>query len=117
MPRPDGDGARLRFAGGLSDRQIAFIIALPGLRRGVMSKELPTTVTLIEEGGGRFFSTVDQDLCWTDILELEADDRSEENYRISGRLYCVAPLTQVNGESDVLIPELEFRGQLDWGGS
>ncbi len=117
MPRPDGDGARLRFAGELGGRPLAFIIALPGLRRGIMSKELATTVTLIEEGGGRFFSTAERDICWTDILQLEAVDGSERNYRISGQLYCMAPLTQVNGESDVLIRELLFRGQLDWGGS
>ncbi|MDH4126957.1 MAG: hypothetical protein OEV69_15120 [Gammaproteobacteria bacterium] len=117
MPRPDGEGARLRFAGKLDGRQIAFIIALPELRRGVPGKELATTVTLIEEGSGRFFSTADQNTCWTDIVELENIDASDASYRIAGRLYCVSPLMQVNGESDVLIRDLQFRGQLDWSGS
>lgn len=117
MPRPDGDGARLRFAGDLEGRQIAFINALPDLRRGVAGKELPSMVTVIEEGSGRFFSTVDSNVCWTDIAELEAIDPSDANYRIGGRLYCVAPLTQVNGASEILIRDLEFRGLLTWGGS
>ena len=117
MPRPGGDGARLRFAGDANGTRIAFIIALPGLQRGIAASELPTTVTVIEEGGGRFFSTADSNICWTDIAELESTDASETNFRIAGRLYCVAPLVQVNGESDVLIRDLEFRGLLHWGAS
>lgn len=115
MARPDGEGARLRFAGAFDGRRIAIIIALPELRRGITGKELATTVTVIEEGSGRFFSTADQDICWTDVAELQTVDESNGRYRISGQLYCVAPLTQVNGGSDILVRDLEFRGQLDWG--
>jgi len=115
MPRPNGDGARLRFAGQLGDGQeLAFIIALPDLRRGEKGTELATTVTLIEEGSGRFYSTATSAVCWTDITLLERVDASDGNYQIGGTLYCVAPLTQVNGDSDILIRDLEFRGQLDW---
>jgi hypothetical protein len=117
MPRPDGDGARLRFAGDANGTPVAFIIALPELRRGQPGKELATTVTVIEEGGGRFFSTADSHICWTDITELESIDATDANYRIAGKLYCVAPLVQVNGESDVLIRDLAFRGLLHWGAS
>lgn len=115
MPRPNGDGARLRFAGQLGDgQQLAFIIALPGLRRGEMATELATTVTIIEEGSGRFFSTATADICWTDITRLDLIGASASNYLVDGNLYCVAPLTQVNGDSDILIRDLEFRGLLDW---
>jgi len=115
MPRPNGDGARLRFAGPLGDaQQLTFIIALPDLRRGATATELATTVTLIEEGSGRFFSTASTDICWTDITRLEAVHASDSHYQIGGNLYCVAPLTQVNGDSDILIRDLEFRGLLDW---
>ncbi len=118
MPRPNGDGARLRFAGDVGDgRQIAFIIALPKLRRGDTGMEYQTTVTVIEEGNGRFFSSADVDICWTDISGLENIDDSESNYVVSGNLYCIAPLTQINGDSDVIIRDLDFRGLLDWNAS
>ena len=118
MPRPDGDGARLRFAGPRDDgRQIAFIIALPELRRGAAGTELSSKVTVIEEGQGRFFSTADTDLCWTDIGDIAHVAGTDAVFSISGNLYCVAPLVEVNGDSDVLIRDLRFRGLLDWNAS
>ena len=118
MPRPGGDGARLRFAGATADgRQIAFIIALPDLRRGAAGIELQSKVTVIEEGQGRFFGTADVDVCWTDITNLEHIADSDAVFTVSGNLYCVAPLAEINGESDVLIRDLKFRGLLDWNAS
>src|SRR5690606_23790117 len=53
MPRPFGEGARLRFAGPATAQgeplDLAFIIALPELRQGETARELAAGVTLIEE--------------------------------------------------------------------
>ena len=118
MPRPGGDGVRLRFAGDTDgEHKIAFIIALPELRRGETGNEYQSKVTVIEEGVGRFFTTGDNDICWTDIVELESADESDSDFSIGGTLYCVAPLTEINGDSDITIRDLKFRGQLDWNPS
>ena len=118
MPRPGGDGVRLRFAGDTDgEHKIAFIIALPELRRGETGNEYQSKVTVIEEGVGRFFTTGDNDICWTDIVELESADESDSDFSIGGTLYCVAPLTEINGDSDITIRDLKFRGQLDWNSS
>lgn len=118
MPRPGGDGARLRFAGNIhGDQKIAFIIALPDLRRGDTGKEYDSKVTIIEEGVGRFFTTGDNDICWTDIVELQGVDGSDSEFTVGGTLYCVAPLTEVNGDSDITLRDLKFRGMLDWDAS
>jgi len=122
MPRPAGNGARLHFAGNVSsgesdDLKIAFIIALPELRRGDTGTEYQSKVTVIAEGVGRFFSTGDNDICWTDILELERIEDSDSDFSIGGTLYCVAPLPEINGDSDITILDLNFRGQLDWNSS
>jgi len=118
MPRPGGDGVRLRFAGNIDgERKIALIIALPELRRGETGNEYQSKVTVIEEGVGRFFTTGDKTICWTDIVELESVDESDTNFSIGGTLYCVAPLTEINGDSDLTIRDLNFRGQLDWNSS
>ena len=118
MPRPGGNGVRLRFAGNIDgEHKLAIIIALPELRRGETGNEYQSKVTLIEEGVGRFFTTGDNDICWTDIVELESADESDSDFSIGGTLYCVAPLTEINGDSDITIRDLKFRGQLDWNSS
>ena len=112
MLRPDGEGVRLRFTGAAAERRLAIILALPGLERGVTGSEYATVATLTVEGSGRFFSTPNTDTCWTDITEQAfiADDR----YDVTGKLYCVAPLGEINGDAAVEIPELTFRGTVAW---
>ena len=116
MPRPNGAGARLRFAGlvGEANLPIAFIIAMPDLERGIEGLELASNVTVIEESSPRFFSTDDLESCWTDIESTYALDDSGDRFVIDGVLYCISPLPEVNGDASVSIPELRFSGLLDW---
>lgn len=118
MARPDDHGARIRLAGIVdSEYVIAFIIALPDLVQGAIGNELPSKVTVIEEGAGRFFSSADQEICWTDITDSQAVNDGDSLYELSGSLYCVAPLVEVNGDSDITIGDFEFRSLIDWEGS
>ena len=114
MPRPGNEGARLRLAGVDGERQIAFIIAIPGLERGITANELPSNVTLIEEGHGRFFSTPDLNNCWTDITTFEALGESTSAYTVGGTLYCLQPIAEVNGNASVSLREMRFQGLLEW---
>jgi hypothetical protein len=114
MSRPGREGARLRFAGTSEGQPVAIILAMPGLERGVTARELGSNVTVIEEGGGRFFSTSGLGNCWTDIVEQrETDDRTDV-YFVAGTLYCIGPLAEVNGDASVTVRELHFGGLLDW---
>ena len=115
MPRPDDAGARLRFAGTVGEFNVAIIIAMPDLEPGAAALELPSNVTLIEEGSGRFFSTAGLESCWTDVDSQELLEDSPGVYAVSGALYCIAPLGEVNGESSVSLRELQFAGLIDWG--
>jgi len=116
MPRPEGRGARLRLSAPLTDaakdKTVAFIFGIPGLQKGVTAKELPTNVTLIEEGSGRFFATADTSGCWTDVSPHETLGGSR--YAVRGTVYCVSPLPEVNGGSSISFTELVFGGWLDW---
>ncbi len=118
MPRPDGAGARLRFAGafGTEEQPIAFIIAVPSLERGVIGRELPSNVTLIAEGQGRFFSTPDLEDCWTDVSS-QTPLGTEGRFSIEGQVYCIAPLPEVNGSGSITIDEFRFSGLVDWTAS
>ncbi len=117
MPRPDGDGVRLRFAGTADTIPLAIIIGVDGIGPDETATELPTNVTIIEEGQGRFFSTADLDSCWTDVERQAAIDADSGRYAIEGTLYCISPLAEVNGSGSVSIPELRFSGLVDWGPS
>ncbi len=120
MPRPNGAGARLHFAGSVGDNdvQLAFIIALPDLERGIDGEGFTSNVTVIDEGNSRFFSTRNLESCWTDVKAQTALDdggNGGDRFAIEGMLYCISPLPEMNGDASVSIPELRFVGQLDWG--
>ena len=119
MPRPDNKGARIRMSGALGtgdeDRVLAFILGIPDLQIGQTGSELPTNVTLIEEGAGRFFGSRDTSDCWTDVSGQDSIDANDERtYRIEGTLYCVSPLAELNGNASVTFTELKFVGSLNW---
>jgi hypothetical protein len=122
MPRPHGQGARLRFAGSARSNgetvALAFIIALPDLQQGKSADEIPAGVTLIEENAGHFFSTPEPSTCWADIEhQVPLDDSAAAaapEYRIKGLLYCLSPLAEINGNRSVTFTDLHFSGRLDW---
>lgn len=117
MPRPNAAGARLRFSGTVMrdgvPADLAFIFGIPGLERGKTAVELPTNVTVIDEGRGRFFSTGDTDGCWSDI-ERQEETATASTFVIGGILYCVAPLAELNGNGNIQLSEVHFTGLLDW---
>ena len=116
MPRPDGAGARLRFAGRVGEDAIpiAFIIAMPDLERGIDASEIASNVTVIEESSARFFSTPDLESCWTDIEWNAVPGEDGDRFVVGGVLYCISPLPEVNGDASISITEMRFSGLLDW---
>lgn len=114
MPRPDGAGARLRFVGRDGGQALALIIAMPQLEQGGTATELASNVTMIEEGSGRFFSTPGLESCWTDVDAQIPVEGAAATYSITGTLYCITPLPEVNGDASVSMREIHFGGLLDW---
>jgi hypothetical protein len=85
------------------------------LEEAQIGAELPTNVTLIEEGSGRFFATPDTNGCWTDVTEHEhIDGNSGQDYMISGSVFCMSPLAELNGFASVAFTELAFTGRVNW---
>ncbi len=112
-PRPDGAGARLRFARELDDGEgLAIILALPTLEPGQLGTELPANVTIIVEGEARFFSSQNRDTCWADVEAHATLDAGST--LVQGRVYCIDPLAEVNGDASVTLDDSIFSGQIDW---
>jgi len=114
MQRPDAKGIRMRFTGDVAGERLAIIIAVPDMQAGEPATELPSNVTVTVEGSGRFYNTPNLDSCWTDISSQSAMPGARGSYVISGVLYCVSPLGQVNGDAAVSIPELLFSTIVKW---
>jgi hypothetical protein len=115
MPRPNGAGIRLRMTGAVANEQLAFIIALPDLKPGQSGKEFASNVTVTVEDSGRFFSSPNMESCWTDVTSQDQSATDEGRYTLSGTLYCVIPLGELNGDAAVSVPELSFASIVDWG--
>lgn len=114
MPRPDGQGIRLRLAGDVLGERLAFIVAFPELRRGQHSLETPANVTVTVEGTGRFFSTPGLESCWTEIDAQDPVPEHSGQYSMHGTLVCIAPLGEVNGEATLSIPSMTFATIVQW---
>ena len=114
MLRPDGQGVRMRFAGDVSGERLAIIIAVPSLISGGPAAGLPSNVTITVEGSGRFFSTPNLDSCWTDVISQTAVSGKDDSKNISGTLYCLSALGEVNGDTAVSVPELSFTTIVKW---
>lgn len=112
MPRPAGEGLRLRFTGQVDGQPLAFIVAIPALEPGTTAEGLVANVTLAIEGTGRFFSTADLESCWADIPATAPLDG--DRYAIEGLVYCLSPLGEVNGDAAVTLDELRFNTLADW---
>ena len=83
--------------------------------KGTFVHEYQHQYTIIEEGTGRFFSTQDKQNCWSDIQRHEqVSDMDDLNYRVSGIVYCLAPLAELNGAASVTFAEMKFTGRLRW---
>ncbi len=114
MPRPNGEGIRLRFAGDVGDERLAIIVAMPALVAGASGVEVPSNVTVTVEGSGRFFSTPGLESCWTEISAQTALTETDGRYAVDGTLFCIAPLGELNGDAAVTIPELIFSTIVNW---
>lgn len=117
MPRPNDEGARLRFSGPhpTNESSLVFIVAIPSLTKGTTGEELPTALTIIEEGESRFFTAPGTSGCWTDIFTDELLDNAR--HAITGRITCISALGEVRGSSAVTISDLHFTGVIDWSAS
>ena len=114
MPRPNSEGVRMRFLGDVSGERLAIIIALPALEAGASGEAFDSNVTITVEGSGRFFSTPNLDTCWSDITTNEPLADQADVFKVVGRLSCVAPLGEINGDAFVDIRDLRFSGVAVW---
>lgn len=118
MPRPEGAGARLRFAWRIvpTDADLVIIVGIDGLAPDETVSGRAATVTVIDEHSSRFYSNTGEQ-CWADVTRQEPAPGPEDTRAVTGRVYCTAALPAVNGRGSISLDELEFRGRVDWAPS
>jgi hypothetical protein len=114
MVRPDDRGVRLRFSGAVGDERLAIIIAMPALEPGITGTDIDVVVTVTVDGSGRFFSTPALGSCWADVTRNTPLDVLSAVHIVAGRLACVGPLGEFNGDAFVEISDLRFSGIAKW---
>lgn len=114
MPRPDGQGVRIRLSGDVAGERLAIIIAMPELNAGDTGQEFDSNVTISVEGSGRFFSTPNIDTCFTIVAANAPLEDDAGTHNVVGSLSCVGPLGEINGDGFVDIRNLKFSGIAKW---
>jgi hypothetical protein len=118
MPRPDGKGLRVRFAGELAGGPLAVVFAAPELGIGRSGKRIPVNLTLLDGAGERIYGTQGDSRCEFDEVEqqpIEGGALPADSYRIRARGFCVAPARALDGEGSVLVTRFDFVGRVTAG--
>ena len=111
MPRPEGDGIRLRFRS--VDGQDPLIV-LVGFRPAGLGEESRANITIMVEDRGVFFSNQQRDSCWVRLTEKSALSSVADVEQFSGLVWCISALPQVNGTGTVGVGDIEFVGFAPW---
>lgn len=117
MPRPDGLGLRVRFAGG-DERKLTLLFAAPRLGAGESASAVPVNVTVVEEGAARIYGTLGADKCLLDsVTQTRLDDPGlpPDTWRIAARGFCTEPARAPVGNARVLVTTFEFVGRVSYG--
>lgn len=115
MARPEGAGARLRFAWRIAptNADLVVIVGIDGLEPDATVSGGAATVTVIDEHSSRFYSNSGEQ-CWADVTGQEPMPGPGDARAVTGRVYCTAALPALNGRGSLSLDELEFRGRIDW---
>jgi len=111
MPRPDGQGVRLRFSNANQEDSLAMVL---GLDTAAVGAETGANVTLILEDSGRFFSSLKADNCRARVDTYTAVSPTNPVRRLAGLAWCVSPLREVNGDGEITLGDIEFKGFVPW---
>ena len=113
MPRPEGQGMRLRFSGLLPGAgELAIVFSAPGLGVGVSAHAMPVNVTLLDESGERIYGTQGDSRCQFDEIEQLAltGPLAPRSFRVSARGFCTVPARALDGDGAILLTRFDFMG-------
>ncbi|MEL7310383.1 MAG: hypothetical protein AAFN07_02620, partial [Pseudomonadota bacterium] len=113
--RPTGSGIRLRFriqsGDGLPEGQV--ILGIDALKPEDIGSGYRTTVTVIDEDQQLFYSTGEQDSCFSDI-DTHTTLKPGVASILSGNVWCTRAIPAVNATGSLRIRNWRFDGVVRW---
>jgi hypothetical protein len=112
--RPDGRGLRVIFSGRDHGHRLLFIYGIRAPPRVGVYHNVATNLTVIFEGEQRVYSTVGDDRCTIDELDLRALPRRAGSDLLGARArgFCIAPASALGDGAALLISRFDFNGAL-----
>lgn len=112
--RPQGDGVRLLYRGTTgATGPLLIVFGLAPLRAGESARNVPTNLTLVREGTGRFYATRGQDKCAFDEIRQTPVEGAPNLHRLEGRGYCTQPARALAGDGAVLVSRFDVVAIVD----
>jgi hypothetical protein len=111
--RPGDAGLRLFFAGhpaGDANR-LMLVIGLDARVGELAGREVPASVTLIDEATSEFFHA-NAGRCFSAVSSVQTLPDRHAAYRIEGHLYCAGALPAVSGLHSVTLGDIAYAGRL-----
>ena len=115
MNRPEGRGIRLVFSEQVDPDipGMVLVIGIADAQLGAQEEELEANVTIIDQVGGKFYSTQEEPRCWTRLTtQLRLTGTVEESWRLDGRLYCASALAALVGPGSVTLDDIEYSSMM-----
>jgi hypothetical protein len=111
--RPDGTGLRLFFAGVAADsgERIVLVIGLEAGIAGLAGREVPASVTVIDEASSEFFHA-GAGRCLSNVTAVQPLSDARFAYRVEGELYCAGAIPAVTGSHSVTLGDMAYAGRL-----
>lgn len=109
--RPDGKGLRLFFAGltGEGTDRLVLVLGIEAGIDGLAGRELPVSLTLIDEASSQFFHAADR--CFTFVRDV-APLAVAGSYRVEGDLYCAGAVPALSGTGSVTLGDIAYAGRI-----
>ena len=117
--RPDGRGVRVSFLGppDAGGQRLRLVFGVAARAGAAATRNAPTNVTVIVEGGQRLYATQGDERCTVESLVQEPVPATVPPspgamlpYRIAARGYCIDPAMTLDGSARLYINRFDFAG-------
>lgn len=114
--RPDGSGIRVSIAGPLdaSGQRLRLVFGLAAKPGTARAANVPTNLTVIQEGAQRLFSTRGDDKCQSELLTQQPEDAAHPQVlRVTARGYCIGAAATLDGRQQLWLERFDFSARID----
>lgn len=114
--RPDRSGIRVSIAGPLdaTGHRLRFVFGVKSAPGTAQSANVPTNLTIIQEGAQRLFTTLGDDKCQSERLTQRLEDPAHPHvYVVEAHGYCIGPAATLDHGAQLWLDSFDLRARID----